>query len=279
MKEIFGIVFNVSMFAFVAGSMITMGLGLTVAQIIEPFKNIKMVVLSLISNFIIVPLFAYGIVWAIPVSEGVKIGIMLLSVSGGAPFIPMVVATAKGHVGSAVGLMLLLLIVTIFFMPIVVPLIFSGASVSAWDIAQSLMYSMLIPLVLALLFRARFENIAKRILPIFAKLTTLSILILLIALVYLYAKVIMSAITALPIILLFFLGAMSIGYMTGGKNGSARFILSVGTGLRNPPVAMLVANQYFATEPMGAIVPLLIVIVGLSILFPLAAIIGKKAAS
>ena len=278
MKEIFEIAFNVSMFAFVAGSMITMGLGLTVAQIIEPFKNIKMVVLSLVSNFIIVPLFAYGIVWAIPVSEGVKIGIMLLSVTGGAPFIPMVVAVAKGRVGGAVGLMLLLLIVTIFFMPIVVPLIFPGASVSAWDIAKSLMFSMLIPLVLALLFRTRFESIAKRILPVFAKLTNLSILILLIALGYLYTDVIMSAVNVLPIILLFFLGAMAIGYITGGKNSGARIVLAVGTGLRNPPIAMLVANQYFATEPMAAIVPLLIVIVGLSILFPLAKIVGNKAA-
>lgn len=48
------------MLVFVAGSMITLGLGLTVSQIVEPFKNIKMVLLALVSNFVIVPLFAFS---------------------------------------------------------------------------------------------------------------------------------------------------------------------------------------------------------------------------
>ena len=277
MKELSEIILNVFMFAFVAGTMITSGLGLTISQIIEPFKNIKMVILSVIANFVIVPLFAFGIVWVLPVSEGVRIGIILLSIGGGAPFIPKIVETAKGRVGGAVGLMLLLLIVTIFFMPIVVPLIFSDASVSSWNIAKSLIFSMLIPLVLALFVKARFSDIAVRIQPFAAKLTNITILVLVIIVVYLYTKVIVSNARVLPIILLFFLGAMAIGYLTGGKNRNARIILSVGTGLRNPPVAMLVASQHFSSEPMAAIVPLLVIIIGLSILFPLANKIGEKA--
>ena len=279
MKELSEIILNVFMFAFVAGAMITSGLGLTISQIIEPFKNLKMVILSVIANFVIVPLFAFGIVWVLPVSEGVRIGIILLSVGGGAPFLPKIVETAKGRVGGAVGLMLLLLIVTIFFMPIVVPLIVSDASVSSWNIAKSLIFSMLIPLVLALFVKARFSDIAVRIQPFAAKLTNITIVVLVIIVVYLYAKVIVSNARVLPIILLFFLGAMAIGYFTGGKNRNARIILSVGTGLRNPSVAMLVASQHFSSEPMAAIVPLLVGIIGLSILLPLASKIGKKAAA
>ncbi len=98
MKEIFEIVFNLSMLIFVAGSMVTLGLGLTIAQIIEPFKNIKMVILSVIANFVVVPLFALAMVGLLPVSEGVRIGILLLSVGGGAPFIPTIVKVAHGKV-------------------------------------------------------------------------------------------------------------------------------------------------------------------------------------
>jgi len=278
MKETFEIVFDVSMLIFVAGSMITLGLGLSISQIIEPFKNVRMVILALIANFLIVPVFALGLVRVLPVSEGVRTGIILLSLGGGAPFIPMIVKTAKGRVGGAIGLMLLLLVVTIFFMPIVAPLIFPGASVSLWDIAKSLVSIMLIPLVIALFVKARFSDIAVRIQPFAAKLTNISILVLFIAVAFLYTKTIISSASVLPIILLFFLGAMAIGYFTGGKNRDARIILSVGTGLRNPPVAILVASQNFSTEPMAAIVPLLVIIIGLSILFPLATIIGKKVA-
>ena len=65
--------------AFVIGSMFTMGLGLNLTQLIAPFKNISLVILSLISNFILVPLFAYGLTEYIPVAEGVRTGILLLS--------------------------------------------------------------------------------------------------------------------------------------------------------------------------------------------------------
>lgn len=277
MKEIFEIVFIVAMNTLVAGSMITIGLSLTVSQIIEPFKNVRMVVLSLIANFLLVPLFAFAIVSLLPVSEGMKIGIILLSFSGGAPFIPMLVKRAKAPVASGIGLMLLLLIVTIFLLPVVVPIIFSGIAVSSMAIAQTLIFTMLIPLLTALFIRAYFQNIAQRIQPFSAIVTNIAAVILVITVAYLYTQMIISNIHILPIILLFFLGCLAIGYITGWKNRNARIVLSVGTSLRNPPVAILVASNYFSNEPMAAVVPLLVVIMGLSILFPLAIILGKKA--
>ncbi len=277
MKETIEIFFNLSMLTFIAGSMVTMGLGLTTTQIIEPFKNVKMVLLAVVSNFIIVPLFAFAMVKLLPISEGVRIGILLLSVGGGAPFIPTIVKVAKGKLGGAIGLMLLLLIVTIIFMPLAIPIMFPGASVSMWDVSKSLIFTMLIPLLLALFVKARFSDIAARIQPFTAKLTNLAVLATIAATIYLYTKTIIANANVLPIILLFFLGAMAIGYFTGGKNRDARITLAVGTSLRNPPVAILVASQHFSSEPMAAMTPLLVIIIGLSILFPLAAIIGKKA--
>ena len=276
MKETFEIALNGLMFAFVFGTMITIGLGLTLSQIIEPFKKITLVISALVTNFAIVPLFAIGMTHYLPLSEGVKIGVILLSISGGAPFIPLVINLTKSRVGSSVSLMLLLMVVTIFYIPLVLPHLLPGASVSSWAIAKSLMASMLIPLVIGLTFKARFSEIAIRIVPICAKLTNLILLILIIDLFYLYFEVVIESASALLIILLFFLGTMGLGFFSGGTNRDARIIFAVGTGLRNPPVAMLIANQYFSSQPMAAIVPLLIVIIGLAILIPIAIIIGKK---
>ncbi|MCK5354084.1 MAG: hypothetical protein KAJ63_03125, partial [Methyloprofundus sp.] len=204
-----------------------------------------------------------------------RIGIILVSLGGGAPFIPLIVAKARGDVAGAVGLMVLLLVATLCFMPLVVPLMLSGVPVSAWDIAQSLMAIMLAPLIIALFMRARFPVFAQRIQPYAARLTNMSILILIIAVLFLYTDIIISSADILPIILLFFLGAMFIGYLSGGKKRDIRLIFSVGTGLRNPPVAILVASQSFSTEPIAAIVPLLVAIVGVLILLPLAVITGR----
>ncbi len=96
-----------------------------------------------------------------------------------------------------------------------------------------------------------------------------------VAALFLYTEIVASNISVLPVILLFLFGSMAIGYFTGGKDKQACIVLAVGTGLRNPPVAILVASDNFSNEPMAAMVPLLLVIVGLSILFPLARRIEK----
>ena len=52
---------SVAMLAFVLSSMLAMGLGLTVSQIIAPLRNARLVVLSLLVNFVLMPLGAVGL--------------------------------------------------------------------------------------------------------------------------------------------------------------------------------------------------------------------------
>ncbi len=275
-KESLEIVFNLSMLGFVSGSMIALGLNLTIAQIIAPFKHFKIVIRALLANFLIVPLVAYGLVSVLPLPEGVRTGIILLGIGGGAPFIPIIVTTAKSHVGSSVGLMVTLLIITIFFMPIVVPRILDGTSLDSWDIAKSLLAIMLLPLVLALAIKAHFPGIAARVQPYAARLTSISIVVLMGTVIALYAEVILASASILPVIILVFLLAMSVGYLAGGRKQHARIVLAVGTGLRNPPIAILVASQYFPAQPIAALVPLMFAIIGFLILLPLAFIMRKQ---
>ena len=50
--------------------------------------------------------------------------------------------------------MVLLMVVTIFYLPIVLPLLVPDASISGWDIAKSLIVLMLIPLAIGLMLRS-----------------------------------------------------------------------------------------------------------------------------
>ena len=52
---------SVAMLAFVLSSMLAMGLGLTVSQIIAPLRNARLVVLSLLVNFVLMPLGAVAL--------------------------------------------------------------------------------------------------------------------------------------------------------------------------------------------------------------------------
>ena len=81
-----------------------------------------------------------------------------LASSHGAPFLPKVSQIAKGNLAFAVGLMSLLIVVTVIYLPLVLPLLLPGVSIDAGQIALSLFGLMLVPLV----FRVVFPWLASR---------------------------------------------------------------------------------------------------------------------
>jgi BASS family bile acid:Na+ symporter len=255
--------------------MLSMGLNLTINQIINPLKDIKLVVLSLFANFIIVPLLVYGIINIIPLNEGEKIALILISVAAGAPFIPKLADIAKADVPFSIGLMLLLMVVTIFFMPIVLPYMLEGVEVNSWDIAKSLIITMLSPLVLALLIRAFFEKIALIIQPWFTKLTNLAMLLLTISLVILNTNHLILMIGyPLLAIFVFLIVAMLTGYFSVGKDKSVKVVSALGAGQRNISAALLVATQNF-DNPEITIMLVAVSIFGLFIMLPYAKKMSK----
>lgn len=77
--EFFGAIAKLSGLLFVVSSMVAMGLSLTVPQIIAPLRNVRLVILALLANFVLVPLIAYIIVRVIPIGEPLRIGLILLA--------------------------------------------------------------------------------------------------------------------------------------------------------------------------------------------------------
>ncbi len=152
MTEILATLAQLSVLVFVIGSMTSMGLSLKMAQIVAPLKNAKLVILALVASFVVVPLVAVLITAIIPLDESVRIGLILLATAAGAPFLPKLAEAAKGNVAFSVGLMVLLMVVTIIYLPLVLPLLLSGVEVNPWEIAQSLIVMMLVPLAIGLLY-------------------------------------------------------------------------------------------------------------------------------
>src|SRR5438552_15001609 len=106
---------------------------------------------------------------------------LLLGAAAGAPFLPKLAGIAKGNLAFAVGLMVLLMVLTVGYMPLVLPLLLEGVSVDPLKIARSLVLLMLLPLVAGLAVKDRFQAVAARVVPLLNRVSTLS-LILLIAL-------------------------------------------------------------------------------------------------
>ncbi len=276
MNEILETLAQLSVLVFVVSSMLSMGLSLSTKQIIDPLRDTRLVVLALVANFVVVPSAAYVITLALSLDEPISIGLILVSTAAGAPFLPKLVEVAKGDTAFSVGLMVLLMIVTIIFLPLVLPLLLQGVEVNPLDIAQSLVVMMLIPLAIGLFIKARYEDSAEKIRPTFAMAANIGILVLIVLGVVLNFEAMIDLVGSLGILaaLLFLLIAIGSGYLLGGSDRDIKSVMALGTGQRNLSAAIVVAAQNFDNDVLTYI--LVFAMIGFVILFPAAGELGKR---
>ncbi len=262
---------------FIVTSMLGMGFSLTIPQIMTPLRNKKLVFMSLVANFIVVPIWALLIVRIIPISEGLQIGLILVGMAAGAPFLPKLVQVAKGDMAFTAGLMVLLMIVTIAYLPLVLPFVLIGVQVSPWDIAKSLIFLMLIPLAIALFIRARYEEVAKNSVNTMNMAANLSLAAMFIGYFVAYFDETFGIIGTggILVAILLIVGAVIVGFLVGGKNKDIRKVLALGTGQRNFAAAFAIATSNFANNPDVLLEIMDVAVIGLVILMLIAGELGR----
>ena len=73
--------------SFVVSSMLAMGSGLLLGQIVEPLRNVRRVVLGLVANFMLMPLSAFVLARLLRLDHQFGIGLLVLGCAAGAPFL------------------------------------------------------------------------------------------------------------------------------------------------------------------------------------------------
>ena len=260
----------VCMLGFVLSSMLSMGLGLTLGEIATPLRSVRRVVMSLLANFVLVPLVALGLAALLRLDEPFGVGLLLLGSAAGAPFLPKLTQLAKGNLAFAVGLMVLLMVITVGFLPLVLPLLLSGVSVDSAKIARSLFLLMLLPLAAALVVKARFPAAAARTRPILDRISNLSLIFFTLLLIGVNLNNVLAVFGTRAILagLLFIAISFGTGWLLGGPEPDARRVLALGTAQRNIAAALVVAAQSFE-DPKVVVMVIVVAIVGLLILMPL----------
>jgi predicted Na+-dependent transporter len=275
------VIVQVSMLVFVISSMLAMGFSLTVPAIIAPLKNLKLVVLALAVNFIAVPIAAWGIQQVMNLDQDIYTGLIILATAAGAPFLPKLAGAAKGDAAFSVGLMVLLMVTTIIYMPIVLPLLLSGVTINPWDIAKSLIVLMLIPLAIGLFMKTRWSSIADGLQPLMAQASSTALLFLLAGGIILEWSDIVALLGTGGFIALivFFAISLVMGYFVGGSEPGIRSVMGLGTAQRNVSAAMVVGVQNFSDSPTVLSTIIVGALVGLVILLPVAGELGKRMGS
>jgi len=268
---------TVAMLSFVISSMLAMGAGLSVSEIIQPLRNPRLIAFSLLSNFVLMPLCSLALSTVLRLDQALGVGLLLLGCAAGAPFLPKLAEVAKGNLPFGVGIMVLLMVITVGYLPIVLPLLLPGIAVNPAKIAQSLVLLMLFPLGIGLALKSRYEGWAARLKPILDGISNISLILLIIFITAANIDKVLQVFGTRGILaaLLFLVLGFGIGWLLGGPGEDTRRVLALGTAQRNIAAALVVASQSFS-DPRVVVMVIVVAILGLIILMPLARVLARR---
>lgn len=269
---------DIATLVFAVTSMLAVGLSYTFKQLVAPFQGLRSWLVPLVANFVAVPLLAWGVIRLLELPLSLGIGLMLVATAAGAPFLIRLAHIARAEVALAAGLLVLQIVASIIVMPIAIPLFAPEVRVSAMAIATPLFLSMLLPLGVGLLVDQWSEPLACRIQPVMTRVSSLALVVLVVATFALHVPTVMLALGTGAIIaaIILVLGAFAIGYALARPEKRKRDLLGLGTAQRGLAAATVVATQAF-NDPNVIVMVVVTMVVSMLLLFPIAWALGRRA--
>lgn len=267
---------NVTIAVFIAGVLFTSGLEVTFEQVLTPLKDRSVVARALLANIVIVPLFVFAMSRLYPLERPYMIGVLLYGFASGAPYTPKLVSAAAGNVPSSIASTMVLTVLTIVYMPIVLPLIVPGADIGLWQIAKPLLLQMFVPLVIGLGIRHFRSEVADSLLRPSHFVVNLSLLLFLVLAVALHHDALAAMIGTGAILsaVVLTVVAFVVGYVIGpvGAQGKGKVTLGLITTARNIGAAATVATANFREDPRVLMTVAVCMFVVFALAFPAAKI-------
>jgi bile acid:Na+ symporter, BASS family len=275
---------SIAIILFAASSMLSVGLAYSLGLIVGPLREARAVFRALVANFVLVPLLAVGIERLIPMDPPLALGLFLLAGSAGAPFLIKLASAANSDLALSAALLVLLVPVTVVFLPFYVPLAMAHPSLrglsyvpsSILAIGLPLLSTLILPTVLGLAVKAVAPRWAARLVPIGGKVATAALVVAVIstfgANLPELIRILKTGAVVAGVVLI--MGAFAVGYLLSRKERSP--VLGLGTAQRNIAGAMLIASRGF-TDPDILLMVTASELAGLLVLFPIAWLLSRRA--
>jgi BASS family bile acid:Na+ symporter len=257
MAETLSLWLKITVVVYMLGNLLDLGLRLDVRKAAAGLRDVRFVTLSLVWAFVLCPALAYLLGAVLPMTEPYAMGLLLLGLAPCAPLLPGMVEKARGDLNYAASFMLLASAGTIIFMPIAVPLLVKGVAVSAWTVAQPMLFFVMLPLVLGIAIHLRRPSIASSIQPYLQKITSVDTLLMLLLVLVIYARGFIGAIGTWAVLaqVLFFTLTIVLSYVLAfGVAPRRKSVLTLGLSTRNAGAALAPLFAAGAAAPPEATV-------------------------
>jgi BASS family bile acid:Na+ symporter len=140
--------------------------------------------------------------------------------------------------------MVLLMVVTVGYLPIVLPLLLPGVTVDPWQIARSLILLMLLPLAAGLALKSHYEGFATQAKRVLDWISNVSLILLVLLITAANIDKVLQVFGTFGILagLLFIALGIGIGWLLGGPDVDTKRVMARGL-TRQLPKTDLVATQ------------------------------------
>jgi BASS family bile acid:Na+ symporter len=274
---------SIAITLFAVSSILSVGLAYRIGLIIGLLRESRAVFRALVANFVLVPLLAIAIERVIPLDPPEALGLFLLAGSAGAPFLIKLAIAARRDLALSAALLLLLVPVTVFFLPFYVPLAMAHPSLrglsyvlsSIFAIGLPLLSTLILPIVLGLLVKALAPGWAARLGPIGGKLATIALVVVVLSTFGANVQDLISIVKGGAVVagVLLVAGAFAMGFLLSRLERSA--VLGLGTAQRNVAGAMVIASRDF-NDPDILVMVTASVLAGLLLLFAIAWLLSRR---
>jgi BASS family bile acid:Na+ symporter len=264
---------------FVLSTLFSVGLLVSAREVLAALQQRRSLAVALCVSFVVLPGVVLALGWGLQVAPPMQAALLLVATAPGSPVLLRLNEFARGDQARAVGLLVLLTSLTVVYQPLVLPMLLPGLSVSPMPIARTLVLTVLLPLVLGLLLKARWPALAGRLRLTLTRLGTISAALacfMLLPLVYRDAlKDVALNGGGLLVLLLYLPLAVGAGWWLGGPDADQRRLLALCCGQGSMGAAFVIAAHNFNNPHVIAML-LLMLWASLALLIPLALVFRRQ---
>jgi bile acid:Na+ symporter, BASS family len=208
---------------------------------------------SLLSVDLIVPLIAIAVILLIMPARSTSIGLLLLAASPAAPLVLNNISRAGGKLDYAVSLQVMLASLAIITTPLTIFILSSITNlhlgVGPLAVARQVGFIILVPIIAGIVFRWLFPALARRIVrPLEALSSVVLILVFILVILFTYRLLLILDLRSYLAIALMTVGSLVVGHLMASRLPEEQTTLAIESASRNSGLALLIASDFVTLE-------------------------------
>ena len=254
----------------IVGTVFTFGLRATVDDVLYVWRHPSLLVRSLLSVFVLMPILVVAFVQAFDLRSDVEVVLVALALSPVPPILPNKIGKAGGSSSFGLGLMLVLAVGALVAIPLSISALDLIAKrpieVQSGAIARIVAMTTLVPLLVGMAVHRLAPRVADALVKPLSRIATALLLAGVALLLYGTRHAIWAAVGggAIAAIVAFVAVGLLVGHLLGGPEAEHSTVLALATACRHPAIALSIASANFPNEQFAGMVILYLLVSGVA---------------